>query len=566
MRLIPLILVTMKRFLFLVLASSVVFVAQAQRVYFMYLQSENTTPFFVKMADKVYSSSATGYVILSNLKDSTYAFSIGFPGGKVAETRFSVTINQGDRGFLLKNFQEGLALFDLQSLDVIKSLAIGGIPENVQVVARNDAFTRSLSEAADDESLLYTTVAIKKEEPKKEEKKEVAVEPRPDVAVEKKLEPKSDVVAVVDSGATRVETAKATELPRKEEPKADTLVAAAPAKTVDVKKEESKEEPAKADVAKAEEGKKDTVASPVQQPVEPVAQAAAPKSDSPKAEPAAAYKRSVISKRSESSTTEGFGLVYIDHRDEGVDTIRLLIPNPKKPFVEEATAKEDPAQKLEESATKELQAKTESPKPEEKQKEDGATSRTDKEDNTKRGDKKTFKDFTSDIFKAPQASAPEAKAERRKVKEKKAEEAPVTTDADKAAAGTKKGEKKTLKDFTSDIFKAPQPQEAAPEVKVENSACTALATDKDFLKVRKNMAAETNDERMIEEAKVFFRSKCFTTQQIRNLSGLFLTSAAKYQFYDAAYKHVTDPSAFPTLESEIKDPYYLKRFKALIGE
>ena len=125
----------MKRFLFLVLASCVVFVAQAQRVYFMYLQSENAAPFFVKMADKVYSSSATGYVILSNLKDSTYAFSVGFPGGKAADTRFSVTINATDRGFLLKHFPEGLSLFDLQSLDVIRSLTMGGTPENVQVVA-----------------------------------------------------------------------------------------------------------------------------------------------------------------------------------------------------------------------------------------------------------------------------------------------------------------------------------------------------------------------------------------------------------------------------------------------
>ena len=529
MRLITLILVTMKRFLFLVLASCVVTMAQAQRVYFMYLQSENAAPFFVKMADKVYSSTGAGYVILSNLKDSTYAFSIGFPGAKAQETRFSVTINQEDRGFLLKHFEDGPALFDLQTLGVIKALALGGVPDNVQVVARNDAFTRALSEAADDESLLFTTVAIKKEEPKKEVKSTPAPETAPAVAVEKKLEPKSDVIAVVDSGAAKVEaqkpvveTAKAEEKPLKEEPKADTLVAAAPAKPEEVKKEEVKAEEAKTGVAKAEEVKKDTVASPSQKPVETALQP-----QEPKAEPAPEYKRSLVSKRSESSTTEGFGLVFHDQHSEGVDTIRLLIPNPKKPFVEDAVAKEAPASKPEEPVKEDRQAKT---------------------DNKKEEPIKTET----------------AKAEEVQKSEPKKEETARIADPEPVGNTNKRAGRKTFKDILNEQFKTPQ--QAAPEAKVENTACTALASEKDFLKVRKNMAAESNDEAMIEEAKVFFRSRCFTTEQVRNLSGLFLTSAAKYQFYDAAYKHVTDPSAFPSLESEIKDPYYLKRFKALIGQ
>lgn len=529
MRLIPLILVTMKRLLFLVLASCVVFVAQAQRVYFMYLQSENAAPFFVKMGDKVYSSSGAGYVILSNLKDSTYAFSVGFPGAKAQETRFSVTINQSDRGFLIKHFEDGPALFDLQTLGVIKALALGGVPDHVQVVARNDAFTKALSEAADDESLLYTTVAIKKEEPKQEIKKAPEPATTPDVALEKKLEPKSDVVAVVDSGAAKVEaqkpvveTAKAEEKPLKEEPKADTLVAAAPARAEEGKKEEAKAEETKTELAKVEEVKKDTVASEPQKAAE-----TALRPQEPKAEPAAEYKRSLVSKRSESSTTEGFGLVFHDQHSEGVDTIRLLIPNPKKPFVEEAVAKEAPAQKPEEVVKEDVQAKAAS------KKEEPAKTET-------------------------------AKAEEARKDEPQKEETARIADPEPAGTTNKRAGRKTFKDLINEQFKTPQ--QAAPEVKVENTACTALASEKDFMKVRKNMAAETNDEAMIEEAKVYFRSRCFTTEQVRNLSGLFLTSAAKYQFYDAAYKHVTDPSAFPSLESEIKDPYYLKRFKALIGQ
>jgi hypothetical protein len=80
------------------------------------------------------------------------------------------------------------------------------------------------------------------------------------------------------------------------------------------------------------------------------------------------------------------------------------------------------------------------------------------------------------------------------------------------------------------------------------------------------MASKTNDETMIDEAKKYFRYGCFSTGQIKNLSVLFLTASGKYQFFDAAHRHISDLDEFSTLQSELKDEYYLKRFKALIGE
>src|SRR5690606_36490076 len=48
------------------------------------------------------------------------------------------------------------------------------------------------------------------------------------------------------------------------------------------------------------------------------------------------YGRSKISRRSESSTTEGFSLTYIDEYQDGKrDTIRILIPNSSKPWQKE---------------------------------------------------------------------------------------------------------------------------------------------------------------------------------------------------------------------------------------
>jgi hypothetical protein len=69
---------------------------------------------------------------------------------------------------------------------------------------------------------------------------------------------------------------------------------------------------------------------------------------------------------------------------------------------------------------------------------------------------------------------------------------------------------------------------------------------------------------MIAEAKKVFRSKCFSTQQIRNLGALFLTDEGRYKFFDAAYNFVSDAVNFPSLQSELKEEYYINRFKAML--
>jgi hypothetical protein len=185
-------------------------------------------------------------------------------------------------------------------------------------------------------------------------------------------------------------------------------------------------------------------------------------------EPAESFKRSQVKKHSESSTSEGFGLVFYDNLGDVTDTIRLLIPNPK--FV--------------------------------------------------------ITDSNPDSMKQ--------------------ENPPVENGQTSQEA---------------------QHKIVVSKPKVLTAAnCKALASDNDFFKLRKNMAGKQTDEGMVDEAKKVFKNKCFSTEQIRNLSALFLTSAGKYQFFDAAYLHVSDKENFSLLQSEIKDDYYLKRFKAMLGE
>lgn len=97
-----------------------------------------------------------------------------------------------------------------------------------------------------------------------------------------------------------------------------------------------------------------------------------------------------------------------------------------------------------------------------------------------------------------------------------------------------------------------------------NPDCGSVATEDDFKKLRKKMAAQANDDDMIYEARKAFRLKCYSTEQIKNLGSLFLTDAARYGFYDAAYSRVYDQESFSSLSDQLKDEYYKTRFKAML--
>lgn len=101
---------------------------------------------------------------------------------------------------------------------------------------------------------------------------------------------------------------------------------------------------------------------------------------------------------------------------------------------------------------------------------------------------------------------------------------------------------------------------------VINSNCNQYATEDDFLKLRKKMVAEKNDDDMIRAAKKFFKAKCFTTKSIKNLSTLFLSDEGKYNFFDAAYPYVSDSDIYHTLENQLSEEYYIKRFKVMIHQ
>jgi hypothetical protein len=139
------------------------------------------------------------------------------------------------------------------------------------------------------------------------------------------------------------------------------------------------------------------------------------------------------------------------------------------------------------------------------------------------------------------------------------------TDTKNVPSKTDKGDPKFLDinvNGTKDSSAAPAGGSETAKI-MENSNCKNVATDEDYTRLRKKMAYETSDEKMIAEAKKYYKNKCFTTEQIKRLSTLFLSDEGRLNFFNASIVSVADASHYRTLETEFIDPAYATRFKNL---
>lgn len=445
---------TMKNAFLLVMLLCVGTVGWAQKTYFIYIQSDTQTPFYVKMGSKVLSASSTGYLILPELLENTHNFQLG-PAAGEGELQFSVPVRQSDRGFLLKKFSDGWGLFDLQNMQVIKPTnSAEGFAYTQRV--RDDRFTHLLAEAADDTTVFYqpiiasATPAKKTDRPKAPETTTTKAEESSSVSpvTANTVQQQVDTVVSVATGNANGVSQKndgatvAVQPPTvaKDSANNDSVLAKATEVTV----------PATTNTVVAASNNATTSVDSIAEVKEEEGEALV-------------YKKSKITRRAESSTVDGFGLVYWDEVDGVVDTIQIFIPNQKFVFAE---AKVEP-----------------------------------------------------------------------------------------------EGEIINGKDVVAENGVATNDKKATPP-----KTCNGKASDKDFFRIRKSLVSFDTETQMVIAARSSFRNKCFSVEQIKNLSTLFLTQDGKWQFLEAAFPHVTDKSAFSGLQSELRDEPYISRFKALMEQ
>ena len=132
----------------------------SQDRYFMFVQTENEQAFYARLQGRTMSSSASGYLIVPRITDTTISITIGFPKRIFPEQTFLIRNIKSDKGYLLKNIPEkGWMLSDMQSGDILLAISTDK-PEPSRMASRAaaDPFSELLSTVIDDSSLRETPI------------------------------------------------------------------------------------------------------------------------------------------------------------------------------------------------------------------------------------------------------------------------------------------------------------------------------------------------------------------------------------------------------------------------
>ena len=144
--------------LLLILFSSV-FSAYAQESGLILIDVDNHQPFYLRMGEKTYPSSNIGHLTISNLKDSVYLVTIGFPGTQYSEEQFNIKISKKDQGFQLKLIDgKQWVLYNWQTHENSAPLNSGtsaGLSGLARGVKMDDPFSRLMAAVVNDSLVLY---------------------------------------------------------------------------------------------------------------------------------------------------------------------------------------------------------------------------------------------------------------------------------------------------------------------------------------------------------------------------------------------------------------------------
>ena len=191
----------MKRIAFVISLLSVsCTTALAQQQYFVFIQSDKQQPFYVRLHEKTYSSSAIGHLVLSQLGDSTWHLVIGFPKNQFPERDFVIPIASKDHAYQLKWVDEkGWVLFNEQTSEIQKPLQETSGGNSLQLGERKTGeFATLMSSLVNDSSVMYKTL-VKADPPKPAAPAEVKVDSAIAIKEEKKEDSvRAEALAAID--------------------------------------------------------------------------------------------------------------------------------------------------------------------------------------------------------------------------------------------------------------------------------------------------------------------------------------------------------------------------------
>ncbi len=97
--------------------------------------------------------------------------------------------------------------------------------------------------------------------------------------------------------------------------------------------------------------------------------------------------------------------------------------------------------------------------------------------------------------------------------------------------------------------------------KLKQSPKCIIATDEDYSLLHKQMERATTEQGMIATAEATFAQRCFSVEEVKNLSKLIPSDKNKLAFFLAARQSIYDDNNFGTLESQLNDQTIKKQFR-----
>lgn len=486
----------------IILLTGLTLSATAQQKNFLYIQTDNGQPFYVKKGAEVLSSSVHGHLVVPDLTDAVVEFRMGFPKGEVPEQAFVYSSGGKDQGVVLKHFGEkGWGLFNLQTLAVTYSGSAGAVKQGGNMVeesieAKADTLPGSTGGKMARPGGFIDRLALVVDDPSIRIKPEVPVVKKEAVTQEvvKQAQPKVDSAVLVKESSLPDKVA----VEKKEEAVVKTDLAAENSVPVDSTQlvVQSDKEQVKI-LEKREEKTEEVKVTPV------------------------LLKSNVVKKSMTKLDTGHMGIFIDEYSDGKRDTIKVFIPQdgldaPVKEEVKQTSEKKESVSFL---------------------------------DFSLKNGEGTGKSNTDSTVKI-QVETDSASA-------KGGDSEDVIVDSVMAIVDAEAPTDSTVLEIVDT---------AVVVVDTAIAVKPLGASESDMLQLRRKMAAETTEEDMVDVARKEFRRKKYAVAQIRHLAALFLKEEGRYAFLDAAYGNVMDKEQFSTLEDLLKETYYINRFKALVGK
>ncbi|HRP32711.1 MAG TPA: hypothetical protein PKV73_12500, partial [Agriterribacter sp.] len=150
----------LRKLLFIVLLTVPVKTIFSQEDYYIYIESLNHQPFYVRIGHETFTSSGNGYLLVPGLTSNTYDLIVGFPGVNISEWHFSLPVANKDLGFVLE--EKGSKAPRLSYMDQKQALTGSAVKQKKeetrevtlpQGVTSNDPFSTLLAAVVNDPTI-----------------------------------------------------------------------------------------------------------------------------------------------------------------------------------------------------------------------------------------------------------------------------------------------------------------------------------------------------------------------------------------------------------------------------